>query len=324
MSDEPIVIINCFTYNSGNYGIFVETQNNPSGVKAKYAKIVNCHAMGNRLGFGNKGSGGAHWINCSAFNNLSHGFHLTQDTSGDSLIACISEFNGGDGVSIESTYLGDLEISNLKSNHNGRNGIRALKNIREGLKNVRLSDIQSNYNGGSGIWFLGETKNISLYNIDAINNGQDTSVSPTYRRAIRIDGVNDIVNIVNVTAFDDQETRTQVVGIDISATTTNYLIDDINLSGYAQNEGLVLKSSLDNGKLGLINGYLTEVSGSTTIADGRDYVDIDHNIGHTPTKIMLTPTASGQLFTSIVDNGRVRVRRDGTDGDLNFNYYVGI
>ena len=321
LSEEPVIVSNCFTHNSGNYGVFVETQNNPSGVKAKYAKVINCHSAGNRLGFGNKGSGGTQFIGCTAIYNRSHGFHLTQGSSGDQLIACVAEHNGEDGVRIERDYVGHLAISNTKLNHNAGAGIRAW-NSNAKLKNVRLSDIETHRNGSSGVWFGGNTDNLKIINVDAVNNGQDDSIVSTYRRGILVQGVNDKLTIVGSTAFDDQEPKKQVVGFDISAGTTNYLFDANNVASYTQTMGIQIKAPRNQGVVGVNNGYNTKSSGTGTIPEGADKVEIPHGLGAIPSIVIVTPRNNIPIWVGTRDGNMIRISKTGMTGVVTFDWFA--
>lgn len=325
LTEEPIVVTNCFTYNSGNYGIFVETQNNPLGVKAKYAKIVNCHSQGNRLGFGNKGSGGTQFIGCTAVMNRSHGFHLTQGVSGDQLLGCISELNGGDGVRIERDYVGDLDISNVWANNNSGAGIRAI-NSDAILKNVRISESKTHRNGSSGVWIGGNTKNIDIKGINSVNNGQDSSVATGFRRGILIEGVNDIVSILDNTVFDDQSIKTQVGGIQVSATTTNYVLDGNNVTGYASDSAYL--ADLSKGAIGTNSNLVFEKHGIATIAEGQLTVDVIHGLGKNPTAINISPVQYKGVPVPIwivrSDGNMIRVRKELATGTVDFYWEVRV
>lgn len=325
LTEEPIVVTNCFTYNSGSYGIFVETQNNPLGVKAKYAKIVNCHSQGNRLGFGNKGSGGTQFIGCTAVMNRSHGFHLTQGVSGDQLLGCISELNGGDGVRIERDYVGDLDISNVWANNNSGAGIRAI-NSDAILKNVRISESKTHRNGSSGVWIGGNTKNIDIKGINSVNNGQDSSVAAGFRRGILIEGVNDIVSILDNTVFDDQSIKTQVGGIQVSATTTNYVLDGNNVTGYASDSAYL--ADLSKGAIGTNSNLVFEKHGIATIAEGQLTVDVIHGLGKNPTAINISPVQYKGVPVPIwivrSDGNMIRVRKELATGTVDFYWEVRV
>lgn len=323
LTEEPIVVTNCFTYNSGNYGIFVETQRNPSGIKAKYAKIVNCHSQGNRLGFGNKGSGGTQFIGCTAVDNRLHGFHLTQGVSGDQLLGCISEKNGGDGVRIEKDYVGDADISNVWANENIGAGIRALKNDAI-LKNIRILDSKTHGNGSSGVWIGGNTKNIDIKGINSVNNGQDSSVAAGFRRGILVEGVNDIVSILDNTVFDDQSIKTQIGGIRISDTTTNYILDGNNVTGYAPTAAYI--ANLSNGTIGTNSDLDFEKHGFATIAEGQLSVDVVHGMGKIPTAINISAIQYTGIPVPIwivkSDGNMIRVRKELATGTVDFYWDV--
>lgn len=320
LPEEPLVVSNCFTYNSGNYGIFVETQHNPTGYQSKHAKVVNCHAMGNRLGFGNKGSGGVQWMGCTAFRNLLHGFHLTQEASGDQILNCISEENGGDGIRIEESYMGDLDIVNVITNNNEGAGIAQKNNVRGGLKNLRIDNVTAHGNGGYGVGLEGNTKNVKLTNIDAVNNGKNPPVS-AHTRGILLQGTHNKVSLLNSMVYDDQEEQTQRVGIDISTNTTDFILDGNNVTTYSDANAYQIKSTA--GTIGTNRGLLTERYGIATIPDGQGIVEVVHAFGQIPKSIVLTPyqysgTSYSPIWIDRRDGNMFRVRREGTSGSLDF------
>lgn len=241
LPEEPVVVSNCFTYNSGNYGVFVETQHNPAGYKAQYAKIVNCHSQGNKLGFGNKGSGGTQFIGCSAFKNRAVGFHLTQDSTGDKLIGCIANGNGTNGISIERAHRGEVMISDCETIGNGEHGVRLGSNDRQ-QPNIMISNLKTGNNGFNGIYSEGRVERLKLDNIIAFNNGQAVGAVTANKRAIRIDGNNDAVSLSNITFYDDQEIKTQTTGISVSSGTKKLLLNGNQNISYPPAEGYIIST----------------------------------------------------------------------------------
>ena len=322
LSQEPVVVSNCFTYNSGNYGVFVETQANPAGFQAKYAKIINCHAQGNKLGFGNKGSGGTQFIGCTAVENRVHGFHLTQGVSGDQIIACIAENNVKDGIRIEQTYLGDLDISNTKIDNNGDAGIRSMPSLST-LNKVRINNVKVHKNGSSGIWMSGNIKDLSISNVSAVENGQSATMNLKFKRGILIEGINDIVSITNNIVYDDQETKTQLGGIDVSAQTNNLLLDGNNLIGYSQKEGYQIRTS--GVTYGANRGLNQEAMGQITFPDGVSAVYVNHYLGTPAKSIVLTPLGDYRVWViQNTENNRIRIQRDNSSGALEVMYRITI
>ena len=253
LPEEPVVVSNCFTYNSGNYGVFVETQHNPAGYKAQYAKIVNCHSQGNKLGFGNKGSGGTQFIGCSAFKNIKVGFHLTQESTGDRIIGCVSNENGTAGISIEKAHKGDVMISDCETIGNGEHGVRLGSTIHQ-QPNIMISNLKTGNNGFNGIYSEGRVERLKLDNIIAFNNGQAVGAVTANKRAIRIEGNNDGVSLSNITFYDDQEIKTQTTGISVSSGTKKLLLNGNQNISYPPAEGYIISTPTEEVTKGVNTG----------------------------------------------------------------------
>lgn len=321
LSEETVIINNCFAYNSGNYGVFVETQHSPQGFRPKGAKITNCHAQGGRLGFGNKGSGSTQFTNCTSFYNQLHGFHLTQGGEGDQITSCYAESNGGDGLKIENTYIGDVEINNFITLNNGSSGIYQSANL-DTFHNLKINNVKAHGNGACGVWMDGNIKNLKLSGIDAVNNGQNDSLNASYRQGIRLAGLNDIVSLISNTAYDDQTTKTQAVGIYVSPGTTNYILDGNNVVGYSEDVAYQIKSA--DGVIGINAGMrATEAKGTVTFSDGESGMYINHYLGAPATGVTLTPMGDGKVWLKTnIENNRLRIERDSDVGILEVMYVI--
>lgn len=116
---ESISITNCTTNFNGNHGVFVEIQGTPgTSATPKGAKISNCYAEGNLVGFRNKSSGNTIFDSCYAYKNKSEGFSNTLVKNAVTRTSnCISEANIGHGfqgrsISALDTYSNCLSIDN--------------------------------------------------------------------------------------------------------------------------------------------------------------------------------------------------------------------
>lgn len=295
LTEEPVIVINCHTYNSGNYGVFVETQHNPTGYMARYAKVVNCYSEGNKLGFGNKGSGGTQFIGCTAFKNKSHGFHLTQGSSDDFISDCITEENGGSGIQVENDYVGNVKIFNNALNKNLESGLKVRKSIAT-INNIMVASIEACENGHAGIWIEGNANNVKISGSDTRGNGQSPTIDGKYKRGIIFTGVNTNVSVCDCSASDSQETKTQTAGIELSATTTNFIIEGNSVYGYDGANAYQIKST--DGIIGKNIGLVNEVVGEVEFAEGAAATYINHFYGQAPKVINLTLMGDGNCFVA--------------------------
>jgi hypothetical protein len=72
-----------------------------------------------------------------------------------------------------------------------------------------------------------------------------------------------------------------------------------------------------------LNGYITENSGTGTIAQGRTSVTVAHGLDVTPTSVSVTPQAnpgSGGVWVSAVNGTNIMVNRAGSTGALSFRW----
>jgi hypothetical protein len=72
-----------------------------------------------------------------------------------------------------------------------------------------------------------------------------------------------------------------------------------------------------------LNGYVTENSGTGTIAQGRTSVTVAHGLDVTPTSVSVTPQAnpgSGGVWVSAVNGTNITVNRAGSTGALSFRW----
>lgn len=322
LAKEPVVVSNCFTYNSGNYGVFVESQSSTAPHRSKYAKVINCHSQGNKYGFGNKGAGSTQFIGCTAVENR-YGIHLSEGSSGDKVIGCTIEDNEVDGLFIASDYAGEAIISNNSIIGNGGRGIYMFDAGGSVRKNISINDNIITRNGLQGVFLIGNARNLLIASNTVFNNGQVGTPSNQLRGIMlsnSIDGVSVIGNLI----YDDQDVRTQSVAIQIGSNVTNYLIDGNNLKGYEGTAALT-----DGNKTGVVTknniGIDREISGTITLADGVSADYINHYLGQPAKKISLTPLGDAKVW--VIANSeinRIRIQRDVTAGSLDVMYSISI
>lgn len=318
---EPLVISNCHTYNSGYYGIFVETQG--GGVKTKNAKIIGCHAEGNLHGFSNRGSGDTQFIGCSAFRNLKDGFEFRYGARHDQMVGCFAEENGEYGVHVWSEYFGHLQLDAVKANNNAKDGIY-IESKSGGLKNITITNIHALGNGVAGVRAMGGLKNFILSDSTLSDNGKDTTVNEFYRSGLVLSGANDGVNILNNIITDDQTVKTQLYGIRLSDQTTNYVLTGNNARGHEKGQIILLGDIKANGKIGENVGFESVMTGEGSFADGDRIAVINHYFGVVPSFVTLIPKGSQNIWVSSSGANQMQVYKETTSGALDFTWKIEI
>lgn len=259
IDDESVVVDGNWCINNGNYGIFVETQNNPSLIKSRFAKIINNHCMGNRYGIGNKGSGGTQISGNTCYYNKRHGIFLNQDTLNNSvydndcgynlLSGIVSE--GGENKFSDSSS----SIHSNKCHHNTAYGIYL--NNGEPTYNMSVSDNDCFNNGLSGILLSNYYINASLKSNKCFNNGQAGNTANCFGIYART-GIHNLIqgNFV----YDNQPIKTQKKGIALFAGLTDAAI------GMGTLKPTILKDNV-------VTGYSdTDALAMTGLIDGVDYI----------------------------------------------------
>lgn len=256
---EPVVVSNCHVYNCGNYGIFVETQNNPSGVKAEHAKVVNCFVSGNKYGIGNKGSGGLHITGNSSVNNTSYGIYLSQD-AGNNIVSNNKVVNNGDsGICVTGGYKEMLIIMGNEINGNSGKGIelQSATNIND---KIQIVDNIIYKNGKNGISITDAWKNIVISG-NIVKNNSQAVVTFNYTGGIHLECASTAVTMSNITVsnnliLDDQATKTQQIGVKtLNTGLQNVFINANNIVGYNYTSGLVIGGTLTNVAVKNNTGY---------------------------------------------------------------------
>lgn len=331
VENEPVIVSNCHIYNCGNYGIFVETQNNPSGVKSQHAQIINNYCYGNRSGIGNKGSGGVLISGNSIINSDTSGIHLSESAGNDVITNNRIVKNKVDGIYIGTGYKGDLIVFNNFISENGGRGILFLQTTISESKNFKVANNMICDNNYSGIDLQGGQKNTTITDNTLKNNGK--TVSSTYAAGINMQSFNGIgqtnLMIRGNSFFDDQATRTQISGVktQVASNLTDAIISENHVVGYTYNLGINIASGTKtNVKVKRNTGYITEQNGNGTIPDAATYVDITfpESMAGVPTTINLTSGTSEHVWYSNVTRSGMRVNRSGSTGVLNFSWRAEI
>ncbi|EEW50415.1 hypothetical protein HMPREF0290_0863 [Corynebacterium efficiens YS-314] len=319
-SKEPLVVSNCFVYDCGNYGIFVETQNNPDNpYRSAYAKIVNCHAERNYRGFGNKGSGPTQWIGCTAVENTTYGFELLQGAYGDKVLGCVASRNGYTGIAVSAPYTGDIMIDATEANENGNYGMLInLGGSTNRMKNVAVTGCETARNGWSGIATGGPISNLTVANCRAFSNGHKATIS-AHRRGLFLNGGHDIVTLTGNTVFDDQETKTQDVGIQVDTAANRVVMSGNNAPGYSLANAYQYPAEKTVFEA---NSPSSRIRGTATFTEGAQLLWVTHNRGRAPAEIALTPLGNARVWVVSSEPNRMRISRESTGGQLDVMWAV--
>lgn len=271
LSEEPLMISNCFARNNGNYGIFVETQQNPKNRKAIGAKLLNCFSAQNRIGIGNKGSGGTMFSNVTSTKNKELGFQLTEGSKGDMMDMCEIEDNLGTGLYLGSNYVGDLIVNNVRIRRNGGKGIEMPNGptVAENISFVNC-DISRNKLQGIEIWRKVKVFRLSQCLFDS--NGKAGKSGAKTGMAI-LSNLTDFVIESNMFLNGD---GTQTNGIETGSESIlnhgSFMNND--LSVYGPDNSMILNGSRQNVKIQGNGGYTEEVQGSGSLTSSYNYVAI--------------------------------------------------
>ena len=328
LEDETVIVTNCHTIDCGNYGIFVESQNGDR-VRSRHARIVNCVAKGNRFGIGNKGAGGALIMGCSVYDNTGSGVVLNEHSNGDQIIGNKIENNGDSGILVDGSYDGQLSILDNQISNNNAFGIRLLNNLSGySRKHVQISDNIIYENGYSGIDIAGRLYNFIVSANEVYNNGKRGSTNTNL--GIGLSGENGQGNIQGNLIYDDQETKTQVVGIKFTSSTMandDMMITNNNFPGYSTANGLFLGSG-PKARLHIANnsGLIYEEFGTVTIPDGLTNVTINHSLGKVPSVVASPSNAFGQIRVDQLSTLSFTIRRPLAEntGDLVVNWFAKV
>ena len=272
--EENVVIKNCFTYNSGNYGIFVETQR--PEVRSKFAKIVNNHAEGNRIGISNRGSANTLIEGNSCFKNIEAGVLVNHGGYGDIISNNFILENEKNGVSVLADYDKDVLIINNKISQNKGNGIFIESNSLGQADDVKIKNNDIDNNDYLGISLRNTTgakhKNIDVLNNTIYNNNRAPGNEVT---AMVVRGV-DNLQLKGNTFYDNQDTPTQKHPLTISEDVKGFV--DGNDFGEEQ-EFTRINYSPDI-IVGDNVGLKRVASGEITFAVGEKYKAVPHYLGN--------------------------------------------
>lgn len=300
--DETFIISDCHAINCGNNGIMIEHQANGSVGQSNNCMIVNCVSDNNRIGYRNSGVGRALFKNCIAVNNTNDGIYMSSHSSQYStetiVEGCLFTFNGADGLQVADLNAAESKfiVSNCLVANNTNNGIKLRNNTHIISNNIIHSQ------GRNGIHWFGDTgtvKDAIISGNHIFNNGGASTAGQTYGIYVQSNGSGDKFDGILIHGnriYDDQGDQTQTHAIRLNATDPAD-IDHVNIinNDLRGNATAVFNNSDVTNLIVRDNiGYVTENSGTATVANGATTVVVTHGLSVTPTAddIMVTPTNS--------------------------------
>ena len=152
----------------------------------------------------------------------------------------------------------------------------ASQNIQIGKVNIKNSAVDGMYIGFSG----DASGSVNRVHIDSVIIRNSVQVADQGGNGAMTIGLCDSVSIDNFIAYDDQVVKTQAWGIKFVTGVTNFLCSGGNVTG---NTGAITGFTTSMGKIKNLIGFVTENSGTGTIASGATSAIITHGLAVTPT-----------------------------------------
>ena len=315
--EENVVIQNCFTYNSGNYGIFVETQR--PEVRSKFAKIVNNHAEGNRIGISNRGSSNTLIDGNSCFKNVTAGILVNHGGFGDIISNNFILGNLGNGLSVLSDYGKDISIINNKISQNKGNGIFIESTSLGQADDIKIKNNDVDNNDYVGISISNNTdvrhENIEVLNNTIYNNNQGTGNDVT---GMIVRGV-DNLQLKGNTFYDNQDTATQKHPLSISETVTGFVDgndfgDEQEFTRINYSQDIIVGDNV---------GLKRVASGEITFAEGEKYKAVQHYLGNQTSRTITFASVSPMsavdyhvYLSNITEENQMSLAREDTTYEL--------
>jgi len=303
---NDVRIVGCLSQNNGRHGFGVG--GDASG-DSKRITISNCIAYNNgRNGFWIRNTDYLTLVGSIAFTNQDYmGVYLSNvrySTVADNVIHDC----GQHGIFVEGTsmelVIASNKISTTKQTQTSGDGI-ALSGVTKSI--VSGNSVEDGYAGISIISCSGITvannhvANMERLGINTWRAQNSTVIGNVVKNCgtagvsgaqagIQLNGDATTNNLYNVVVgnrcFDDQATKTQLYGIEEKGTSNYNLIEGNNVVG---NKTVGITKVGANTIVRNNQGYVTENSGSATVASGTTSVTVNHGLATTPTRIQVTP-----------------------------------
>lgn len=290
---ENIYIIGCTANNNGNFGIFVEYQLGTSTYYSRGTHIMACTANNNgQSGICDKGVDELKVIGCRMEDNTNDGFQIVDAAIGGLFEGNTVRGNGQYGVHFyANTVQGFYTIRGNKIYNNTKHGVV----VPYDIPNISILENEIYNNGAVGIELNGSATDINVSNNDIYNNG--IGAISGYQQAILIESNLVRPKINNNRCYDNQPTKTQSYGIQLSSgfIITNGTINDNNLDNNSEG-AMHLAGTLTTTPIQRNEGYNNGNTVTTLTASGSPWT---YTAGPTPETIYLTGTGISVHFNSI-------------------------
>ena len=324
LEEETVVVKDCHVYHCGNYGIFIEKQGT-SPIRSKFAKIINCHAEGNKTGISNKGSAETIINGCTSIKNEFYGIEARESSYGDVISDNIVSENGQHGVILDRASGSNTILSNNHIAKNGQAGIYSLADaaVDNPKRNVNIIGNRIGQNGYAGISLSNRHINTNIYNNYIYNNAQNqVNIHTDSGIAIPVaDGLNIIGNFI----FDDQPVKTQRVGLRFTTSDiTNFIVSDNNVLG--NSAASIVTSDFTSGVFDRNIGFATTAKGKSMIPNGEKIINVPYTLHKKATFVTVTVEGASaeRIWVNSTLTNYFRVERTGVTGDLSFYWEVSV
>lgn len=288
---ENLKIVNCESHDCGNFGLFFEKQaqikTTPTtiradGVYSKGMRVDNCNFTGNtNAGVSDAGVENLIMSNCNMYDNAGHGFKVYAGGKNGKVSNCRIYGNGDSGVYVDNSQTGngnDYKVNDCDIYSNAKHGMYLYKDISP-FKNFNAIDNRIYSNGANGIKLYSsvDMEDLVIENNEIYGNGTAAIANNTY--GILIDANLKNQKIKNNRCYDRQGTKTQSVGVKLTAgkTITGGTISDNDLK--------------DNTTPMLLEGT---ISNTTIILRNKGYNDDDSVANANPGASPWTRTAGSR------------------------------
>jgi len=299
--DEHLIISDCHTVDCGQWGIFTEYQADQP-FRGRGIVVSNCTATGAEKGFGDRGTAGTSFVNCTAANNDYHGFSVSFGARNGSITNCVSHHNGREGIHLYLDTYGDYVIRGNRSHSNNWRGI-FVEAFNDTLRGVTVDSNDVHSNGYHGVYcttsLTGSLPDLVVRGNRSYNNGQVGASQP---HGIRIDANTTGLVLASNRCYDNQGTKTQTAGIKLSDS-ASFSMTDARIEGNVVTGNATAGISLGGTVRTRVSvrantGYVTENYGTATVAAGSASVTVTHGLAAAPVSVAATPRTSEGVWVS--------------------------
>ncbi|WP_330473844.1 right-handed parallel beta-helix repeat-containing protein [Terrabacter sp. C0L_2] len=259
--DETVTVSNCHVTGTGlgQWGIFFEAQIlyvPTMPFSGRGYVITGCSAQGSRYGFGDMGTLGTTFDNCTAYGN-GDGFLVGAGAQQGSITDCTAHHNSQSGIRVRVPSVGNYRISRNRCYSNTQRGIYVAAGT-EPFVNLTIEDNECYLNQMAGVRMEATTSGLGFPSLKfnrnrLFNNGLSSEPYGLYLAAV---GAGMQVN--DNRCFDDRATKTQTDGMRIgngsglnvysdSQFERNHLIGNATI-GFNRNFAVLTSSSVIGNK----------------------------------------------------------------------------